>query len=65
VEIETQKTWETPSGWQVVLRSVGRRAFFSIYRGGVLLTSTPDMDGVEKVIGDEILRLHEVGADAA
>lgn len=62
MEIETQKAWETPGGWRLVLRSVGRRAFFSVYRGGALVTSTPDMAGVEKVLGDEVLRLQEVDA---
>lgn len=49
--------------WRLVLRSVGRRAFFSLYHANTLVTSTPDMAGVEKVLGDQVQTLREVDVE--
>jgi hypothetical protein len=42
------------------LRSVGQRAFLSVYHANTLVTSTPDMAGVEKILGDQIRELREI-----
>jgi hypothetical protein len=60
-EIKTVRVWETADGyWRVALRMVGQRAFFSIYHGYSLVTSTPDMAGMEKILGDQVQQLREI-----
>jgi hypothetical protein len=64
VKIEDRQAWETADGyWRLVLRSVGKKAFFSLYHARTLVASTPDMAEVEKILGDQVHTLREVDVE--